>query len=249
MSIKGFPSQKKSVTPIAGYADIHSLQSHDFVTVQNIGSDKRGLDSAMYGVYTVSANKVIEATSTNRVIKCTSHGARVGDIARFVDGDNVAMSVGIIGVPDANTFILATELIDAPTAGELFDLQRYILTRYTSDGSQIVTVTEDYLDVVDQIDTTPLLSVAVTNIPKSSSLPVQVVASLAADTKKLIIVEDIGEFIGLYTGAAASEVLKAVLPLGGGEFDLELMAGTRVSLRHMKDTDITSDYISINFLG
>ena len=102
--------------------------------------------------------------------------------------------------------------------------------------------------VVDQLDT-PLLDISGTNIPASASLPVEVVASLAADVKSVISVEDIGEFIGLYTGSAASEVLAAVLPLGGGEVSIEIPSGTRISLRHMKNTVIISDFISINFLG
>ena len=75
------------------------------------------------------------------------------------------------------------------------------------------------LDVVDQIDTTPLLDTSSTNIPGSAGSPVEIVASTAADIKKLISVEDIGEFIGIYTGAAASEVLKAVLPPGDRDWE------------------------------
>lgn len=105
------------------------------------------------------------------------------------------------------------------------------------------------LDVVDQIDSTPLLDVSSTNIPRSSSLPVQVVASTADIVLGVQSVEDIGEFIGLYVGAASSETLVCVLPLGGGDVAVEISAGSRISLRHMKDTDIVSDFISINFLG
>lgn len=107
-------------------------------------------------------------------------------------------------------------------------------------------------DVVDQIDNAvgPLMDVSANNIPASANLPLEIVASLAANVKKIKIVEDIGEFIGLYTGAASSEVLKAILPLGGGEVELEMAAGTRVSLRHMKNSDInTNTFIAINFLG
>lgn len=105
------------------------------------------------------------------------------------------------------------------------------------------------LDVVDQIDTTPLLDVSASNIPASASLPLEVVASLAADVYAVQSVEDIGEFIGLYSGPASSEVLECILPLGGGEVRVNIPAGTRVSLRHMKNTAITTDFIALNFLG
>ena len=105
------------------------------------------------------------------------------------------------------------------------------------------------LDVVDQIDTTPLLDVSSTNIPASASLPVEIVASLAENVTELEVIDDIGEYIGLYTGAASSEVLQTILPLGGGRVKVQLSQSDRVSLRHMKNTAITSDFIAINFLG
>lgn len=105
------------------------------------------------------------------------------------------------------------------------------------------------LDVVDQIDTTPLLNTASTNIPASSGNPVEVIGSLAADAKKIVISENIGEFIGLYTGAALSETLKAVLPIGGGEIELNITSGTRISLRAMENTAISTGFIALNVLG
>ena len=105
------------------------------------------------------------------------------------------------------------------------------------------------LDIVDQIDTTPLLDTSSSNIPASAGSPLEIVASTAAGVKKIQIVEDIGSFIGIYTGAAASEVLKAVLPLGGGEVELQIASGTRISLRAMENVAISSGKIAINFLG
>lgn len=105
------------------------------------------------------------------------------------------------------------------------------------------------LTVVDQIDTTPLLDVSLSNIPASSANSLQIVASLATAAKRVQTVEDIGEFFGLYSGAVATPTLLCVLPLGGGEVDVAIPAGTLVSIRHMKNTAITSGYIAINFLG
>ena len=107
----------------------------------------------------------------------------------------------------------------------------------------------DSVTVVDQIDTTPLLDVSSTNIPASASAPVQIVSSLAANVVKVVSVEDVGEFIGLYVGGVGVETLAAVLPLGGGEINVIIPSGTRVSLRHMKNSAITSGFIAINFLG
>lgn len=112
-----------------------------------------------------------------------------------------------------------------------------------------LSVTTTAIGVIDQIDTTPLLSCASTNIPASSGNPLTIVASLAANCKKIVSVEDIGEYIGLYTGVALSEVLYCILPLGGGEIEVNIPAATRISLRAMKNVAIATDYIAINFLG
>jgi hypothetical protein len=105
------------------------------------------------------------------------------------------------------------------------------------------------LTVVDQIDSTPLLNTSSTNITASTGNPVALVASSAAIIKKIVSVEDIGEFFGIYTGVALSEVLLCVLPLGGGEIEVNIPIATRISIRHMKNTAITSGYIALNFLG
>lgn len=104
------------------------------------------------------------------------------------------------------------------------------------------------LDVVDQLDST-LVDTSSTNIPGNASLPVEVVASLASDVKKIIVVEDIGEYYGVFTGPASSEVLKAVVPLGGGEVECEIASGTRISLRSLTTSAINSGSVAINFLG
>lgn len=103
--------------------------------------------------------------------------------------------------------------------------------------------------VTAQIDSTPLLDTSITNIPASASNPLELVASLPNDITSLVSVEDIGEFLGIYTGAAASEVLLGVLPLGGGELKVFIAAGTRISIRNMKNAVVDSGSIAINFIG
>lgn len=130
---------------------------------------------------------------------------------------------------------------------------RYSLRTELSDAA-LLAIEEaikngNFLNVVDQIDTTPLLDVSVTNIPASSGTPLTIVASLAADIKGIHVVEDIGEYMGLYSDPSGTPVLEAILPLGGGRMDLKITAGTELGLRHMKDVAITGDFIAINFLG
>jgi hypothetical protein len=122
-------------------------------------------------------------------------------------------------------------------------------TGKATEAKQDTIISRLELDIVDQIDATPLLDTSVTNIPGSASAPVQIVASTAARVRKVISVEDIGEFIGLYTGAPASEVLECVLPLGGGAVEVDIPASTRLSLRAMGVTAVTTGNIAINMLG
>lgn len=102
----------------------------------------------------------------------------------------------------------------------------------------------------DVVDLTAFVDVASTNIPASAASPLQIVASTAAIIKKVQTVEDVGEFIGLYTGAAAAETLLCYLPIAGGEVEVNIPAGTRLSIRNMKNATIsTSTYFAANFIG
>lgn len=100
-----------------------------------------------------------------------------------------------------------------------------------------------------QLNDDGLIDTSSTNIPASSSAPLEIVASLSANIKVIQSVEDIGEFIAVYQGAALSEQLVGVLPLGGGELNVSLATGTRVSIRNMKNAAINNGSIVFNFLG
>lgn len=105
------------------------------------------------------------------------------------------------------------------------------------------------LSPVDYIDAPigPLLNTATNNIPSGTFL--QLVASTAAPIKKIQVVDEIGEFMALYTGAAASEALLCGLGLGGSLIDVDLPAGTRISIASLTGSPITAGRMFINFLG
>ena len=94
------------------------------------------------------------------------------------------------------------------------------------------------------------LDASVTTIPKSSSNPVEIIASLAANCTIIEVTQDVGEYIGLYTGAAASEVLHTNLWIGGDQIsNVNLPLGSRISIGAIEDTDIVLGSITINFKG
>jgi hypothetical protein len=116
----------------------------------------------------------------------------------------------------------------------------------TVDGS----VTIAALDVVDLFDT-PLLDTSSSNIPGSGGGFLQVVASLAAAVKKIQILDTTGAFVGVYTGAASSEVLKFVFGPGSDQtVEVSIASSTRISLRRLDSaTAVSSGFVSMNFMG
>lgn len=235
MSIKVAPSQERLS---------HTKTEH--VTGYDIGGKQRAMQVIPKSVYIETAGVLVEAGSERYTINATAHGARRGDIIRFAIGANSGVELPVTGIT-TNTIILGATIAGVINGGvDRFDLLRYITPVLDSSGGMPISITNPA--VVDQNDT-PLVDLSATLIPKSSSLPLELVSSLASAITGVIAVEDIGEFFGLYTGAAASEVLACILPLGGGEVPIVAPIGTRISIRHMKDTDVVSGFMSINYLG
>lgn len=108
-------------------------------------------------------------------------------------------------------------------------------------NTTIPIAVKDFLDV-------GLFDASVTNIPASTLDATQVVATLAAAVTKIQIIEDIGEFMALYSDAARTNLL-CFLPLGGGEVEVSIGAGSSIFIGHLKGTNIVSGNIAINFLG
>jgi hypothetical protein len=105
------------------------------------------------------------------------------------------------------------------------------------------------LNPVDFMDT-PLLICSSTNIPASAANSLQVVSSLAAAVKKVQLLDTTGEWIGLYTGAVATPTLVALFGPGSTRtVDIEIAAGTKISLRNMKNAAIIVGEVVINFFG
>lgn len=106
------------------------------------------------------------------------------------------------------------------------------------------------LSVIDLIDG-DLLDTSSVNIPGSGGSPVEVVASLAANVKMLQLLDTTGAFLGLYTGASGSEVLRLVIGPGSDQtIEHSITAGTRISLKRLDSASaVTSGIVAINFLG
>jgi hypothetical protein len=125
-----------------------------------------------------------------------------------------------------------------------------ISTALPSGSNTIGKVDVNNLSVIDLLDAN-ILDTSSTNIAGSASSPTQVVASTAAATKKLQLLDTTGAFIGLYTGAAASEVLQLVIGPGSDQtIQHAIPAATRISLKRLDSTTaISSGIVAINFIG
>lgn len=101
------------------------------------------------------------------------------------------------------------------------------------------------------IDSPEILDCYVTNIPGSGSLPLQVVVDSGLKAAYGVQwIDTSGDWIGLFTGTAGNEVLKAII--GGGLVSatpVVIPHNSRVSLRSMTTSSISNGKITISFLG
>jgi len=119
-----------------------------------------------------------------------------------------------------------------------------------SGTNTIGKVDVNTLSVIDLLDA-GILDTSSTNIPGSASSPVQVVASTAAATKKLQLLDTTGAFVGIYTGGSGSEVLQFVMGPGSDQtIEHAIPASTRISLKRLDSTTaVSTGIVAINFIG
>jgi hypothetical protein len=171
-------------------------------------------------------------------------------------------SEAILTTIDADTSILAgtvagselqVDIVASLPAGtnNIGDVDVLSLPAIPAGTNTIGAVNLNTLDIVDFIDTTPVLDASVTTINGSAGAFVTLVASTAADVKRIQVLDTTGAFLGLYTGAAASEVLKIIIGPGSDlTTDCVIPSGTRVSVRRLdSSTNVTAGNLAINFLG
>lgn len=223
-------------------------------SLSTIAGDTTSLDGKVTacdtGDVTVSSSALPTgaATAANQSTANSSLSTIAGDTTS-IDGKITACDTGNVTIASSALPTGAATAANQSTANSSLSTIAGDTTSLDSKVTAADTANiKNGLDIIDQFDT-PLLDTSSSNIPASAGSPLEVVASLAGDIKKIQIIEDIGSYIGIYTGAAASEVLKAVLPLGGGEVDLQIASGTRISLRALENTAISSGKMAINFQG
>ena len=226
-----------------GYVDVKVTPSGAMVTETTLA----GLDAAILGQDTMANSLPVVIASNQTAIPVTDNGSSL-----TVDG-SVSISSSALPAGAATETTLAdiktsVQLIDNAVSGN--ELQVDVVAPLPSGTNTIGKVDVNTLSVIDLLDA-GILDTSSTNIAGSASSPTQVVASLAAATKKMQILDTTGAFIGLYTGAAASEVLQLVIGPGSDQtIEHAIPAATRISLKRLDSTTaISSGIVAINFIG
>lgn len=93
--------------------------------------------------------------------------------------------------------------------------------------------------------TSNLVDTSVTSITNSTYL--ELISSTSEITRKIQVIEDIGEFMALYVGGIGSEIMLCALPLGGGEVEVNVSASSRLSIKSL-NTNVTSGKLILNLL-
>lgn len=252
-ALKGWTSSLKGIKAKFSGTD-HQL-GQEYVSLSKIGPSKAGGDSVPKWAASISTANALDALPWNatvllnkRILRATGHALKEGDAIRFESGPNIYQEVGIYKVLGANDVLLDQELAAAPIGSETYTHLRYVTP--STDISGNVTVTQAARSVVDFMDT-PFLEAGI--ITASAGIPLTIVASTAAIIYKVQTIEDIGEFVGLYSDPAGTPVLECILPLAGGEVDVNIPAATVLGLRNMKNAAIdlaaVSSALGINFIG
>lgn len=129
--IKGSKSKFYIKEPLPGIEN--SSDTLINVTTGELPGARIGLDVIQHGVYEVNNTGIIGAGSAQRIIECINHGASAGDAMKITSGNSLDAEIAIIGVIDADNFVIAYE--ENLSVGDTFSVLRYVSAKYSQDGS------------------------------------------------------------------------------------------------------------------
>jgi hypothetical protein len=198
----------------------------------------------------VSSGNTLDASgSDKRVLAITGHSLKKGQIIRFTSGNIIREEVQIQDASNANSVLLSSPLSEAPAGSEGFSVYQPMTPTLDSNGQ--IAVVEGITTVVDFLDDGSFAPTGANAIPASSSAPLEVVSSLAANVTKIQVISDIGEFINLYSDSAGLNLLAHLVLTPDEVVDVDISAGTSLYIRNAKNATIddANSIISMNFIG
>ena len=99
------------------------------------------------------------------------------------------------------------------------------------------------------IDPPETIDIAVTNIPAAASPTLEVIARMKYDATKLIVIDGLERFVGVYTGTVGNEVLVAVVGAGiPTEIPVTITGNPRISVRSMDSEVIDGGGLCFQFI-
>jgi hypothetical protein len=169
MSIKGSPIsvRKRNID------DTSIDEALAYANVLPLSNNLYGLAGMNFGVYRIAENSVIVgAGSTQSILEIAAHGAKKHDIIRFKDAAFAEHEVSIKRIIDADFVELYGSLEVAPSDGDLVDILRPVLPRFTDTGATLATVQSGPITIkVDGVDT--IISVDTAVPANTVPMPVQ----------------------------------------------------------------------------
>lgn len=123
-------------------ASVSKAVEAEYITGQPIGNSRIGLDVIAMMCYKVGATRTAEAGSTDTLIKLTAHGAKRGDVIRFItSANNISeLEVGVEDIIDANTIEVAGILSADVATGDTFEILRMVTPRVDSSGATLAAL-------------------------------------------------------------------------------------------------------------
>ena len=240
---------------------VHDAEVHTKLDTGNasLASIDTKMDAQATAANQATGNASLASINTKMDAQATAANQATGN-ASLASIDGKLNSLGIKGSAASVPVALSTEQQSTLTAignntnGNAREAKQDTMitnqgTMITNQGLALAEL-QKISAVKDVVDVIPPIDINSTNIPASSSNPLEIIGATTAAVTKVQTIEDVGEYIGLYSGAATSEVLIAILPIAGGEVDVSIPLGTRLSIRHMKNTAISTDtFFAANLVG
>lgn len=117
------------------------LRKEQYVTGQKSGASRRSLDTLALAVYLVG-DDIVEAGSTNNLVKLTGHLARAGDFLQITSSVNgiQEFEVSIDEVVDVDHIRLGCILSGSLEAGDTVSILRVITPRMGATGATLATL-------------------------------------------------------------------------------------------------------------
>lgn len=254
VNASSLPSGAATEATLAGLAaedfatetTLAQLASEDFATETTLAL----IEGKIATVDTDNVTVVSSALPTGAATEATlaALDAKVTAVNTGAVTISSALPAGTNNIGDVDVLSLPALPAGTNNIGDVDVLSLPSIPAGTNNIGDVDVVSLPALDVVDLLDT-PLLDASSTNIPASGGSFLEVVASTAAAVKKLQILDTTGGYIGLYTGASSSEVLKLIIGPGSDQtIDVTIASGVRISLRSMSSA-ITVGNLAINFIG